>query len=76
MVTAVATVLTAIISAVGAFMGAVLTVNKKMAVLETKLDDMKEDINKLSDRVDQHNHFNERMVKLEVEFDNFKKAAV
>mgnify|MGYP002516818379 CR=1 FL=1 len=76
MITAVASIITAIISAAGAFMGAVLTVNKKMAVLETKLDGMKEDINKLSDRVDQHNHFNERMVKVEVEVDNVKKAAV
>lgn len=74
MVTAVATILTALISAIGAFMGAVLTFNKKLAVLETKLDDLKGDVNKLSDRVDQHNHFNERMVKLEVQMDSLKRA--
>ncbi len=67
--TIVAGIVTPLISAAGAFMGAVLTSNKKSAVLETKLDLLKEDVNQLSARVEKHNHLNERLVKIEVKME-------
>ena len=73
MVSVVATIVTGIISALGAFMGAVLTNNKRSAVLETKMDDVKDDIKTLSARVDKHNNLIERMTKAEVKIENLEK---
>lgn len=71
--TIVAGVVTPLISAAGAFMGAVLTSNKKSAVLEAKLDMLKEDVTKLSEKVNEYNHLNERMVKLEVKMETLEE---
>lgn len=71
-VSVIATIATGVISALGAFMGAVLTNNKRSAVLETKMDDVKDDIKTLSTRVDKHNNLIERMTRAEAKIENLE----
>ena len=59
-------IVVAVIAAAGGFLGAVVANNRQVAVIATKLDDLKEDVQQLSNRVDQHNHFNDRLTRLEV----------
>lgn len=72
MVSVIATIATGVISALGAFMGAVLTNNKRAAVLETKMDDVKDDIKTLSTRVDKHNNLIERMTRAEAKIESLE----
>ena len=59
-------IIVAVIAAAGGYLGAVVSNNKHLAILETKLDAIKEDLAEHSRRIDQHNHLNERITKLEV----------
>lgn len=60
----------AIIAALGGFFGAVVTNNKRLSVFEavitTKLDTVIDTQKQQGERIDQHNHLNERITKLEV----------
>ncbi len=59
-------IIVAVVAAAGGFFGAVLSNNKQLAIVETKLDAIKEDIAEHGRRIDAHNHLNERVTKLEV----------
>lgn len=59
-------IIVAIIAASGGFLGAVISNNKQVAILSTKLDALKEELTKQGQRIDQHNHLNERLTVLEV----------
>lgn len=49
----------------GTLAGSLLASSKSQAVLEERVNGIKEDINTLSERVDKHNHLNERLIKVE-----------
>lgn len=59
-------IVVAVIAASGGFLGAVVSNNKQLAILGTKLDGVKEELTRQGQRIDQHNHLNERITKLEV----------
>ncbi|MBO7449402.1 MAG: hypothetical protein J6U54_03450 [Clostridiales bacterium] len=59
-------IVVAIVAAAGGCLGAIVSNNRHLAVLETKLDALKEELVKQGNRIDQHNHLNERITKLEV----------
>lgn len=59
-------IIVAVIAASGGFLGAVVSNNKQVAVLSTKLDGLKEELTRQAQRIDQHNHLNERLTVLEV----------
>ena len=64
-----AEIIVALIAGAGGFLGAVVSNNKQLAVLATKLDALKEELARQSSRIDQHNHLNERITKLEVKME-------
>lgn len=64
---------TAVISAGGAFLGAMLTNNKRNAIIETKLDNMKEDIQALSEHVNSHNNYGLKIASFETKFEELEK---
>ncbi len=51
-----ADVIIALIAAAGGFLGSVLSNNKQLAIVQTKLDTMKEELTKQGSRIDRHNH--------------------
>lgn len=55
------------------FGGAVLANNKRLAVLEakleTKLDSISEKLDEHSRRIDAHNHLNDRLTRIEVKME-------
>lgn len=59
-------IIVAAIAASGGFLGAVVSNNKQLAIVQTKLDGVKEELSKQSARIDAHNHLNERLTALEV----------
>lgn len=59
-------IIVAVIAAAGGYLGAVVSNNKHLAVLETKLESIKDELTKQGERIDRHNHLNERITKLEV----------
>lgn len=59
-------VIVALIAASGGFLGAVVSNSKQLAIMQTKLESLKEELTKQGDRIDQHNHLNERITKLEI----------
>lgn len=59
-------ILVAVIAAAGGFFGSVVANNKQVAILATKLDAVKEELERQAQRIDQHNHLNERLIALEV----------
>lgn len=66
-------IITAILSSVASISGSMFVQNKKQAVLETKLDALKEDISTLSIRVDKHNTVIERTTRLETKVEALEK---
>lgn len=63
----------AVISACGAFLGAMVTNNKRNAIIETKLDNMKEDIQSLSEHVNSHNNYGLKIASFETKLDDVEK---
>lgn len=63
-------IIVAVIAAAGGAIGAVISNNKRLSVFEaviaTKLDQLQEGQKKLEERIEQHNHFNDRITRLEV----------
>lgn len=59
-------IIVAVIAASGGFLGAVVSNNKQVAVLSTKLDSVKEELTKQGQRIDAHNHLSERITALEI----------
>jgi uncharacterized membrane-anchored protein YhcB (DUF1043 family) len=66
-------IIVAIIAAAGGFFGCVLTNNKQLAIVQTKLDNLKEQLAQQSARIDAHNNFQNRIVALEVQMQELKK---
>lgn len=66
-------IITAVIAALGGFFGAIVSNNKRLSVFEavitTKLDVLQEGQKNLEGRLDAHNHFNDRITKLEVKME-------
>lgn len=58
-------VIVALIAFLGTCAGSYFANNKNQAVMDEKITDIKEDIKKLSDRVDKHNNLIERMAIVE-----------
>lgn len=67
-------IVVAIVAAAGGCLGAIVSNNRQLAVLSTKMDVLKDEINRQSARIDQHNHLNERITKLEVLVDERAKG--
>ena len=68
-------IIVAIIAAAGGYLGSLVSNNKHLAVLETKLDGLKEELTRQGARIDAHNHLNERITKLEVLMEERKGGA-
>ena len=70
-------IIVAVIAAAGGAIGAIISNNKRLSVFEavitTKLDQVQAGQKKLEDRIDQHNHFNDRITKLEVQMEERTK---
>lgn len=66
-------IITAAIAAVGAVAGSVLVQSKQLAVLQTKIEALKEDLASLSARVDKHNQLQDRMLRAECKLDEIEK---
>lgn len=65
-------ILVAVIAAAGGCIGSIISNSKHLAVLETKLEGIKEEITRQGQRIDQHNHLDARITKLEVLIDQQK----
>lgn len=59
-------IIVAVVAASGGFIGAVLSNNKQVAILATKIDSLKEELTRQGQRIDQHNHLNERLTAVEI----------
>jgi uncharacterized protein YigA (DUF484 family) len=66
-------IITAAIAAVGAVAGSVLVQSKQLAVLQAKMEALKEDLASLSTRVDKHNQLQDRMLRAECKLDEIEK---
>lgn len=65
-------VIVALIAFLGTCAGSYFANNKNQAVMDEKITDIKEDIKKLSDRVDKHNNLIERMAIVEQKLKNLE----
>lgn len=72
-VTVFGDIIVAIIAAAAGFGGSILANNRKIAVLEAKLDALKESMETLSTRVDKHNTLVERVTAGEIKLDALQK---
>lgn len=63
--TIIVALITGGISLLGVIVSNVTTHRKTMALIEYKLKELRDDLNTLSKRVDEHNHLKERMVAVE-----------
>lgn len=62
-------IVVAVIAAFGGFLGSVLSNNKQVAVLAERIDALKEELERQGQRIDQHNHLNERLAKVEAKLE-------
>ena len=67
-------IIVAVIAAAGGFFGCVLTNNKQLAIVATKLDSLKEELQRQSARIDAHNHLSERLIAVEVQLKELKEG--
>lgn len=65
-------IIVAIIAAAGGFFGCVLTNNKQLAIVQTKLDALKEELERQSARIDGYTTLNERLITVEVQLQELK----
>lgn len=65
-------VIVALIAFLGTCAGSYFANNKNQAVMDEKITDIKDDIKKLSDRVDKHNNLIERMAIVEQKLKNLE----
>lgn len=72
-------IIVAVIAAAGGAVGAVISNNKRLSVFEAvvmaKLDSVTAGQKKLEDRLDAHNHFNDRITRLEVLMEERREKA-
>lgn len=68
-----AEIISAAIAAIGAVFGSAIIQSKTTAILQTKLEALKEDLARLSDRVNKHNNLIDRMTKAECKIEELEK---
>ena len=66
-------IIPAIIAVIGSIAGNVIVQNKTTAVMQQKIDDMKDDLRVLSNRVDSHNNFGLKLERLETKIEAIEK---
>lgn len=66
-------IITAGIAAISAIAGSALMQNKATAILQVKMDSLKDDLLKLSARVDKHNSVQDRILKAECKIEEMEK---
>ena len=66
-------IIPAIIAVIGSIAGNIIVQNKTTAVMQQKIDDMKDDLKVLSNRVDSHNNFGLKLERLETKIEAIEK---
>ena len=61
------------IAIIGSIAGNIIVQNKTTAVMQQKIDDMKDDLRVLSNRVDSHNNFGLKLERLETKIEAIEK---
>lgn len=66
-------IIPAMIAIIGSIVGNIIVQNKTTAVMQQKIDDMKDDLRVLSNRVDSHNNFGLKLERLETKIEAIEK---
>lgn len=66
-------IIPALIAVIGSIAGNIIVQNKTTAVMQQKIDDMKDDLKVLSNRVDSHNNFGLKLERLETKIEAIEK---
>jgi hypothetical protein len=66
-------IIPAMIAIIGSIAGNIIVQNKTTAVMQQKIDDMKDDLRVLSNRVDSHNNFGLKLERLEIKIEAIEK---
>ena len=66
-------IIPAMIAVIGSIVGNIIVQNKTTAVMQQKIDDMKDDLRVLSNRVDSHNNFGLKLERLETKIEAIEK---
>ena len=66
-------IIPAMIAVIGSIAGNIIVQNKTTAVMQQKIDDMKDDLKVLSNRVDSHNNFGLKLERLETKIEAIEK---
>ena len=66
-------IIPAMIAVIGSIAGNIIVQNKTTAVMQQKIDDMKDDLRVLSKRVDSHNNFGLKLERLETKIEAIEK---
>lgn len=66
-------IIPAMIAIIGSIAGNIIVQNKTTAVMQQKIDDMKDDLRVLSNRVDSHNNFGLKLERLETKIETIEK---
>nr|DAF88603.1 MAG TPA: hypothetical protein [Siphoviridae sp. ctqzz19] len=66
-------IIPAMIAIIGSIAGNIIVQNKTTAVMQQKIDDMKDDLRVLSNRVDSHNNFGLKLERLETKIEAIEK---
>ena len=66
-------IIPAMIAVIGSIAGNIIVQNKTTAVMQQKIDDMKDDMRVLSNRVDSHNNFGLKLERLETKIEAIEK---
>ena len=67
-------IIASLVAASASILGNYLLFNKNQAVLEERMNELKEDITILSDRVEQHNKHAIRLALIEQRLDNIERG--
>ena len=66
-------IIPAMIAVIGSIVGNIIVQNKTTAVMQQKIDDMKDDLRVLSNRVDSHDNFGLKLERLETKIEAIEK---
>lgn len=59
------TIIVALIAALGPLIGTILTLRQQSHFIDYRMDQVEKQIRSLADKVDKHNNFDRRLVKIE-----------
>lgn len=59
------TIVIAMIAALGPLIGTILTLRQQSHFIDYRMDQVEEQIKKLGEKVDKHNNFDRRLIKIE-----------